>query len=168
MNALRSSALRLMIVAAAATGFAGCYGSFGAVKKLHGWNGSLDNGGILTQVVFWVLGAVQVYTLFALGDVLIFNTLEFWTGSNPMADSGDVQMVDGGYEFEREGRAYRIERTGDRTLRVEVDGLHVGDAELQPDGGLLVRDRHSGQTLMLTPEMLRAHRDAGPAASAAL
>lgn len=168
MNALRASALRLVIVVAAATGVAGCYGSFGLAKKLHGWNGGLDNGGIVTQAVFWVLTVVQVYTLSALGDIFIFNVLEFWTGSNPMADSGDVQMVDGGLEFERDGRAYRIERVGERTLRVEVDGLHVGDAEVQPDGGLLVRDRHSGDTLMLTPEMLRAHRAAQPATAAAL
>ncbi len=167
MNALRARALRLVLVAAASTGLAGCYGSFTAVKKLHAWNGTIDNGGIMTQAVFWVFGALQVYTLFALGDVFIFNLLEFWTGSNPVADSGEVQMVDGAIQVDRDGKTWRIEQVGPETLRVEVDGLHIGDAEMQADGALLVRDRHTGETLLLTPEMLRAQRT-GPAAAVAL
>lgn len=165
MNALRTQALRLVLVAAASIGLAGCYGSFRAVKGLHGWNGGLDNGGIVSQVVFWVLGTLQVYTLFALGDAVIFNLLEFWTGSNPLAQSGQVQMVDGSIAVERDGKTWRIQQIDPETLRVEVDGQHVGDAEMQPDGNLLLRDRNSGETLLLTPEMLRA-RLATPAPAA--
>lgn len=168
MNALRARALRLVLVAAAATGLAGCYGSFTAVKKLHAWNGSLDNGGIVSQGVFWLLFFVPIYGLAGVGDAFIFNLLEFWTGSNPLADSGQVQMVDGAFEIERDGQTWRIEQVDAGTLRVEVDGLHIGDAEMRPDGNLLVRDRHTGETLLLTPEMLRAARPSAEPAAVAL
>lgn len=167
MRSVRSTALRFMLVAAAATGLGGCYGSFNAVKKLHAWNGTLGDG-VVTQVAFWALALVQVYTLFALGDTFVLNVIEFWTGGNPLADADDVRVIDGRIAFERDGRSYRIEPVDEATLRVEVDGLHVGDAEIQPDGGLLIRDRHTGESVLLTPEQLRAHAPTPTPTAAAL
>ncbi|GGE38042.1 hypothetical protein GCM10010832_17890 [Psychroflexus planctonicus] len=43
----------------------------------------------MDNLVFWALNIVPVYSLFLAGDVFLFNLLEFWTGSNPIA------MVDG-------------------------------------------------------------------------
>lgn len=62
-----------------------CLGSFSAFNTLRDWNDGLTDNKFLDNLVFWALCIVQVYSLFIVGDVLLFNLLEFWTGSNPIA-----------------------------------------------------------------------------------
>ena len=61
----------------------GCYGPFRLTKKLHTWNGEVG-GKWPNEFVFLVLLWVPVYGLSMLGDALIFNSVEFWTGDNPI------------------------------------------------------------------------------------
>lgn len=68
----------LALVAALATG---CYGSYGAFHAVHRWNGSATGSKIGNSAIhlgFWIL---PVYPLCLLGDFLIFNNVEFVTGS---------------------------------------------------------------------------------------
>ncbi|GGE08569.1 DUF3332 domain-containing protein [Psychroflexus salis] len=62
-----------------------CLGSFSAFNSLRDWNDGLTNNKFMDNLVFWALNIVPVYSLFIAGDVLFFNLLEFWTGSNPIA-----------------------------------------------------------------------------------
>lgn len=65
-------------------GSAGCYGKFGLTKKVYDWNGSLGDKW-LVWLVFLLLAFFPVYGLCLFIDALLFNTIEFWTGNNPMA-----------------------------------------------------------------------------------
>ncbi len=62
-----------------------CLGSFSAFNKLRDWNDGLTDNKFLDNLIFWALNIVPVYGLFFFGDVVFFNLLEFWTGSNPIA-----------------------------------------------------------------------------------
>lgn len=62
-----------------------CLGSFSAFNSLRDWNDGLTNNKFMDNLVFWALNIVPVYPLFIFGDVVFFNLLEFWTGSNPIA-----------------------------------------------------------------------------------
>ncbi|MGX1025116.1 DUF3332 domain-containing protein [Flavobacterium sp. CS20] len=62
-----------------------CLGSFNAFNNLKDWNMQVSNSKFVNNAIFWGLNIVPVYGLFFLGDALIFNVLEFWTGSNPIA-----------------------------------------------------------------------------------
>lgn len=66
----------------------GCYGPFTAVRKLYGFNGTMG-GKFFQTVTFWVFAILQVYTLFTLGDIFIFNLIEFWSGKDVLAN-GEV------------------------------------------------------------------------------
>lgn len=63
---------------------AGCFGSFSATKTVYEWN-SKRGGKFANTIVMWVLMVVPVYSLAASADFIILNTIEFWTGKNPMA-----------------------------------------------------------------------------------
>ena len=66
----------------------GCYGSNACFKKLHDWNGTLGDKWI-NSIVHFFLFWIPVYGVcLFLVDGLVLNTVEFWTGSNPLA-SGD-------------------------------------------------------------------------------
>lgn len=62
----------------------GCYGGFTATKKLYKWNGTLGNKWI-NSIVMVGLAIIPVYSIAGAADILILNTVEFWTGSNPLA-----------------------------------------------------------------------------------
>ncbi len=78
----------------------GCYGPFRLTTKLHQWNGNVSNKKFVNELVF-----LPAYGLCTLGDVLIFNSIEFWGGQNP------ITMKDGQIdesEFMHEGKMYKV------------------------------------------------------------
>lgn len=60
-----------------------CYGSFNLTKKLYQWNGTVGDKFINT-LVFYGLIIVPVYEIASLADFVVFNTVEFWSGKNPV------------------------------------------------------------------------------------
>ena len=74
--------ITLAAITASAILLSGCFGSFGLTK----WAWSLNDGfgSPVKYIPFFFLGGiVGGITMFA--DAVILNTIEFWTGSNPMA-----------------------------------------------------------------------------------
>ncbi|MCX5741879.1 MAG: DUF3332 family protein [Proteobacteria bacterium] len=76
MKSLRALALTTLVLG-------GCYGSFGAFHKVHDWNGHATGNKVANSGIHALLWIVQVYELVLLGDLIIFNTVEFATGDNP-------------------------------------------------------------------------------------
>jgi hypothetical protein len=95
----------------------GCYGSFNMTKKVHAWNGSLGSK-FVQEVVFLGLLVIPVYEVAALLDALILNTVEFWTGSNPMA------LKPGKNQIEIGGEMLTVNVTGNKvTIKNSKDEL---------------------------------------------
>ena len=70
------------------------YRFFSLSNKLLNWNRNIDNKFVneLVFIAFWILPAYEVC---AIADVLVLNSIEFWSGDNPAADVGSVKKVDG-------------------------------------------------------------------------
>lgn len=69
-----------------------CTGSFNMTRKVYDFHRSQDNKWA-DEIVFLIVAILPVYGLATLGDAVIFNTIEFWTGDNPVAyNSGDVEI----------------------------------------------------------------------------
>ena len=90
----KSLTLLLATTVASSILFSSCIGSFGLTNKLLTWNRSIDSKFVneLVFIAFWI---VPVYEISALADVLVINSIEFWSGSNPVADVGNVKTIDG-------------------------------------------------------------------------
>ena len=65
----------------------GCYGPFNLTRRLYQWNGQVS-GKWEKEFVFILLAWVPVYSLTVLGDAVVFNSMEFWTGNNPVDAPG--------------------------------------------------------------------------------
>jgi len=80
--------MRKLIIALALTGVmisqTGCFGEFGLTRKVYEFNQGVG-GKFLNQLLFWGMCIIPVYEVAGIIDVLILNTIEFWTGSNPIA-----------------------------------------------------------------------------------
>lgn len=97
--------------------FTGCYGSYTLTSKLHKWTGETGAEPIPT-IINWV-GLLIGAPILAV-DFLILNTLEYWTGSNPLAmDEGisDSQTV-----TTADGMQYRIQATKNKFEIFEIHG----------------------------------------------
>ncbi|MHB1605356.1 MAG: DUF3332 family protein [Leptospirales bacterium] len=72
----------------------GCYGQFALVRTLYKANGQVENkwarSGLTALMVI-----LPVYEFAGLGDVIIFNPIEFWTKKNPITNSPSVASKNG-------------------------------------------------------------------------
>ncbi|MCK9408626.1 MAG: DUF3332 family protein [Bacteriovoracaceae bacterium] len=83
MNKFFKKMVVLVLVATMAMMSVGCYGSFALTKKVYNWNGSLGNKWVI-EIVYLVI-SYPVYGVAGFIDSVILNSIEFWTGSNPMS-----------------------------------------------------------------------------------
>lgn len=73
--------------------FSSCIGSFKLWSGLKEWNQGIGNK-FVNELVFIALNIVPVYSVAYFADVVVLNTIEFWTGSNPVA-SNEIKEVKG-------------------------------------------------------------------------
>lgn len=76
----------LMMVAALAPSLGGCFGKFAVTRKVYELNASVHDR-YLRNVVTWAFLFVPVYWVSGVIDLFIFNTIEFWSGHNPVTVS---------------------------------------------------------------------------------
>nr|MDK2850694.1 hypothetical protein [Candidatus Cloacimonadota bacterium] len=93
-----------MLVVLFTVGLAGCFGNFAATRKIYDYNQSFS-GKWQNQVVFWVMNIVPVYLVGGVLDVLVFNTIEFWSGNNPIAMAPGEEVIK---YFSQDGKNLKI------------------------------------------------------------
>ncbi len=92
-----------------------CIGSFGLWNNLKDWNQSVGNK-FVNEIVFLALNIIPVYEVAYLADIIVLNSIEFWSGSNPLADAGKVKTVkgeNGEYLVTTNTDGYTITKTGE-------------------------------------------------------
>ena len=161
-HALATGAVALALVTS------GCYGPFYLTRKVHQWNGEISDNKWIVEVAYLVALIVPIYEIAGLADAVIFNSVEFWTGENPMAPTASAPSTDGtvrrivrgddeavlrrvGDELVIEqsqhgvaGPTLRVRREAEGMVAVGEDGAVLFSAQTLADGSVLIRDA-SGQ-----------------------
>lgn len=79
-----------------------CIGSFGLTNKVLDWNKGLSSCKFLNEFVFLLIS--PAYAVCSIADLFVLNTIEFWTGSNPVAQRiGTTQEITG-----KDGKLYAV------------------------------------------------------------
>ena len=102
--------------------FSSCYGPFKLTQKLHEWNGSLGDKWV-NALVFFGLNVVPVYGISVTIDAVVLNTIEFWTGDNP------VSMKEGAKDekiVKNENGTYKITAKRNHFIIEGLDGVEKG------------------------------------------
>lgn len=141
-----------------------CYGPFNLTHTLYKWNGSVKGGQELSakwaqELVFLALVLFPIYEFSLLLDALVFNSIQFWTGDNPIkvshGENGQIRLVRAGettitltpsqdgnsarISYSRAGQVFKtaeIVGSQDGYDLVEEGGRRVYSAEVTGDGGL--------------------------------
>lgn len=100
----------------AATLMSSCVGSFALFNKLAQWNKHATKSKFINEIIFLVIS--PAYAFCGAADTLVLNSIEFWTGDNPVAN--------------RVGKVRNIK--GDDGLMYAVKYLENGYEITKPDG----------------------------------
>lgn len=114
--------IAVLVVIAMMVNLVGCYGSFALTKKVYDWNGTVGNKWMKT-VVMWILMWVPVYNAAGFIDLVVLNTVEFWTGSNPLAMEAGQQSIK---YATNDGKTYKFEMTQNNVTITQTVGPDKG------------------------------------------
>ncbi|HOA09492.1 MAG TPA: DUF3332 domain-containing protein [Tenuifilaceae bacterium] len=130
-----------------------CIGSFKLSKKVLTWNKSLG-GKFLNELVYILFWVLPVYEVSMLIDGLILNTIEFWTGSNPVAmNPGEVESK----IVEQNGVRYQVVASQNRFDFTQLDGPQKGQSGALVYSPTTKTWSYEGETLSV--ELLRLNDD---------
>lgn len=114
----RSVSFLVVVTLASSILFSSCIGSFSLTNKLLSWNKRIDSK-FVNELVFVAFHIVPVYGVSILADILVLNSIEFWSGTNPVADVGTVKTIeatDGVYTVETKADGYSIQKEGEEAV----------------------------------------------------
>ncbi len=120
---------------AASTLCTSCIGSFALTNKLLGWNRQVGNK-FVNELVFFAFWVIPVYEVAAMADVLVINSIEFWSGSNPIAMGRSViDGKDGRYLVDCDGKGYTITpENGGKAIRLDWEETDRSWSVVTPEG----------------------------------
>jgi len=185
---MKGKTLRTRIVAAIVMGSfltvsTACYGPFNLTRNVYHWNSNIKgakevNEKWMKEFVFFGMIIIPVYMFSALLDAFIFNSIQFWSGDNPVKaahEGGDgaprivklggvtVTMVgsDRGttVTYERNGTVERratIETNATGYRLIDETGALLAEAEKRPDGSVTLLDRDCQFVRQWTSDQLLA------------
>lgn len=95
--------------------FSSCIGSFALWNQLKDWNQGIGNK-FVNELVFLAFNIIPVYGVAYFADVVVLNSIEFWSGSNPLAEVGTTKTVkgeNGEYLIRTNENGYSISKVGE-------------------------------------------------------
>ena len=128
--------------------FSSCIGSFSLHSRLVSWNQSIGDK-FINELVYLAFNIVPVYQVCYLADALVINSIEFWSGTNPMASVGEVKKVksengnylvetlENGYSITKEGESASMKLLYDQELNtwnVVAEGVSAELLKMNHDG----------------------------------
>lgn len=129
--------------------FSSCIGSFTLWHKVLSWNQSVGNK-FVNELVFICFHIIPVYEVAGIMDIVVLNTIEFWSGSNPAtANVGKVQKIEGSdgqqYMVKTEKNGYEITKQNgqkvdfkynkaDQSWNIESNGKKAQLFKMNADG----------------------------------
>ena len=159
-----------------------CYGPFNLTKSVYNWNNGIKGSGEVNEkwmkeLVFFGMIVVPVYMFSALLDAFIFNSIQFWSGNNPIKasdldDDGQTKVAQVGdltmrWTSTSEGATVTYERHGIVERRATIvssatgyrlfdeRGMTLAEAEYAADGTLTLLDHDCQVVQRWTGDQMR-------------
>jgi len=123
----------------------GCIGQFALTGEVRKFNLEQTPDRWGREILFVVLYVVPVYPFAGAADLIIFNSIEFWQGKNPINNKPSVSPVTDNRTFQSEdGTAVSMTLREDGSIDVEAVGID-GDRHfvnlVRMGHGVAARDR---------------------------
>ena len=94
-----------------------CIGSFSLTNKLKTWNEGVGDK-FVNELLFVGMHIIPVYEITILADILVLNSIEFWTGNNALGSkAGETKIV-------------KNVNGDDITVTAKEDGYNISNGEI--------------------------------------
>lgn len=144
----------LLIALAAVLPLQSCIGSFSLTNKVLSWNNQVGSK-FVNELVFFAFWILPVYEVTALADLLVLNSIEFWSGNNPVEASTKVVDTDQGrYYIACDGKGYTVTAPNGDVMRLDFESDTQTWSVATPEGECypfmtMIDDSH---VKMVTPD----------------
>ena len=145
-------AISMLLILSMVTGCIGNFGLSGRVRKFN-LEVSPDRWG--REIVFVVLYVIPVYPFAGFLDILVFNSIEFWTGTNPINGSASVTPIAMQEWTTEDGTKVTMQGLPDNSIDVDVvrpDGDTRFFNLTRTDEGVTARDE-AGNVIVSTADL---------------
>ena len=106
----------VVLAVAASLTLSSCLGSFALTNKVLNWNRQVGDK-FVNEVVFFALWILPVYELSFIADMLVINSIEFWSGENPVvAQTKIIDGKDARYLVACDSKGYTITNLSDNSV----------------------------------------------------
>lgn len=132
--------LMLPVLVSGSVMLSGCLGQNALFNTVQDWNATATEEKFVNQGISFAFWILPVYGLTLLADMVILNSVEFWTGTNPVNNkrakvAGSSERVSDGL-----GNEALLTYQADGSVRVEVlRGAEVESFVLARDGNQVIR-----------------------------
>jgi hypothetical protein len=93
----------------------GCTGSFNLTRKVYSWHRSqTDKWG--DELCFLLVTLIPIYSFATFADAIVFNSIEFWTGKNPV----EMSSLPAETKLAQNGKNKLLMSYNDKTQQVSV------------------------------------------------
>lgn len=100
--------MAIVLTVACSLTFSSCIGSFRLTNSVLKWNNQVGSK-FLNELVFFAFWILPVYEVTSLADILVINSIEFWSGRNPLtASTKTVDTDHGRYLIACDGKGYTV------------------------------------------------------------
>lgn len=142
-----------------------CVGSFSLFNRVAKWNMRATNCKFLNEIIFLLIS--PAYAVCTVVDALVLNTIEFWTGDNPLAQkvgtTHDIMGQDGRYYAVTTLKdGYEIKNPEGEIIRFVYDKKNNSWSQIQDgkktevfrfnDDGTIQAHLNDGSTIRVTPD----------------
>ncbi len=79
---------KLIATTALMLGASGCLGPNNLYNGLNNWNANVTDQDWADELIFLGLHIIPVYGITLFADILVINTIDYWSGENPVKDPG--------------------------------------------------------------------------------
>ena len=145
--------------------FTSCIGSFKMWNGLKDWNQGVGDK-FVNELVFIALHIVPVYEIAYLADLVVLNTIEFWSGSNPMASNEvkEIKGENGEYLVKTNNNGYTITNKDDnqsmdlvynqetQTWNAVTDTENIELVKINNNGTVSI-NMQNGTSMTIMPDM---------------
>ena len=142
-----------------------CVGSFSLFNRVAKWNTHATSSKFLNEIIFILIS--PAYAVCSVADLLVLNTIEFWLGSNPMAQkvctTQEVQGKDGRYYAVTTLKdGYEVKNPEGETIRFVYDKKTDSWSQIQDgkkteifrfnEDGTIQANLQNGSSIRVTPD----------------
>lgn len=109
------------LVVACSISFQSCIGSFSLTNKVLTWNRNVNNK-FVNELVFFAFWVLPVYEVTAIADLLVINSIEFWSGNKPLeANNRVISSPEGNYYIMAHELGYNVTSPDGNVIAFDFD-----------------------------------------------